>query len=102
MGMNPVARASRRVGPSHWVTEVGAILTTATLAACQGSLNELEPSTDLIDGITCRVASSAIAESFPVQIVVTVEVMNRSSTSRSVTVSLRYELGDPIIGDVQS
>ena len=91
MGMNRVARASHRVRPSRrarpssWVKEIGAILAAATLAACQGSLIGLEAGTVLIDGITYRVVSFAIAESFPVQIAVTVEVTNGSSTSRSVT-----------------
>ncbi len=85
MGMNRVVRDSRRIRPSRRATKIGAIMATATLAACQGSLIGLEAGTDLVDGVTYRVTSFVIAESFPVQIGVTVEISNRSSTSRSVT-----------------
>ena len=79
MGMNREVRASR------WLTAFGTLLATATFAACQESVSGLDPDVRLIDGITYRVTSFAIAESFPVQLGITVEIENESTTSRSVT-----------------
>ncbi len=79
MGMN----GNSLVSP--WVTTGGMLLATATLAACEASVNGLDLRDQLIGGVTYRVASFAIAESFPVQIGVTVEIENKSTTSQSVT-----------------
>ena len=55
-------------------------MATVSVGACEGSLSDLD-----VSGVTYRVASLAIAESFPVQIGVTVEVVNGSTTLQSVT-----------------
>lgn len=70
---------------SPWVTTCGMLLAAATLAACEVSVNGLDLRDRLIDGVTYRVKSFAIAESFPVQIGVTLEIANESTTSQSVT-----------------
>ena len=79
MGMNGRSLVSR------WVTTCGMLLATATLAACEVSVNGLDLREQLIDGVTYRVKSFAIFESFPVQIGVTLEIENESTTSQSVT-----------------
>ena len=61
-------------------------LLTALLAGCTDGVAEPEPLTELlVDGVAYRVTEFAIAESFPVQIGVTVEIGNESSSSRSLT-----------------
>ncbi len=91
MGMNRAVRASSRVRSSrwvrssHWLTASASTLLTVTLAACQGSLNGLDFGNDLVGGITYRATSLIIAESFPVQIGVTVELVNESGMPQSVT-----------------
>ena len=79
MGMN------RGVRVPSWMKVFGTLLATATVAACQASVSGLDLRDQLIGGITYRVSSFAIAESFPVQIGITVEIENESTTSRSVT-----------------
>ena len=79
MGMNGNSLVSR------WVTTGGMLLATATLAACEASVSGLDLRDHLVGGVTYRVTSFAIAESFPVQIGVTVEIENKSTTSQSVT-----------------
>ena len=64
------------------MTAFGALLAVSTFAACQQSISEPD---HRIDGITYRVTSFAIAESFPVQLQITVEIENVSTTSQSVT-----------------
>ena len=61
------------------------LLAIATLAACQESVSGLDLRDHLIDGITYRVTSFAIAKSFPAQLRITVEIENESTTSQSVT-----------------
>ena len=63
----------------------GMLLTAATVAACETSLSGLGPSEQVIDGITYRVTSLTIAESFPVQLAITVELENESTVPRSAT-----------------
>ena len=84
MGMNRMGM-NRKVRASRWLTAFGTLLATATFAACQESVGGLDPDDRQIDGITYRVTSFAIAESFPVQVGITVEIENESTTSRSVT-----------------
>ena len=79
MGMTRDVRAPRGL------TAFGTLLVTATFAACEGSLSGPDPPEQLIDGITYRVTSFTIAESFPVQLRITVELENESATPRSVT-----------------
>ena len=79
MGMNGNSLVSR------WVTTGGMLLATATLAACEASVSGLDLRDHLVGGVTYRVTNFAIAESFPVQIGVTVEIENKSTTSQSVT-----------------
>ena len=85
MDMNRGLRVTASVKPSRWLTAFGALLTTATFAACQDSVTGLPGDSALIGGLTYQVTSFVIAESFPVQVGVTVEIVNRSSTSQSVT-----------------
>jgi len=68
-------------------TPFGTLLATATLVACQGTVGGLDLDDQLVDGITYRVTGFAIAESFPVQIGVTVEIENQSGTPRTVVFS---------------
>ena len=84
MGMNRVTRESRRLKPSRLI-EIGTILATASLAACQATLNGPEAGSHLIDGLTYRVTSLIIAESFPVQVGVTIQIVNGSTAPQSVT-----------------
>jgi len=60
------------------------LLTTITLGACVGSVSGLGGN-DLIGGLTYRVTSFVIAESFPVQLGITVQIENESARSQSVT-----------------
>jgi len=69
------------------LTACGTLLAISTFAACQESVSGLDLRDHLIDGITYRVTSFAIAESFPVQLRITVEIENESTTSQSVTFS---------------
>ncbi len=70
---------------SRGLAAFGTLLAAATFAACEGSLSGPDPSEQLIDGITYRVTSFTIAESFPVQLRITVELENESAIPRSVT-----------------
>ena len=72
----------RRSQGSRWLLAFGPLLAISTLAACQWSISGLD---DRMDGITYRVTSLTIAESFPVQLQITVEIENESTTSQSVT-----------------
>ena len=85
MDMNRGVRVSRRVRPSRWLTAFGTLLATASFAACQDTVSGLVASSDVIGGLTYQVTSFVIAESFPIQIGVTVEILNGSTTSQSVT-----------------
>ena len=82
MGLKREIRVSRGLRPSRWPVVLGTLLSTATLAACQTSTTG--PSS-LVGGLTYSVASFVVAESFPVQIGITVQIENTSATSRSVT-----------------
>ena len=53
---------------------LGALVATVTVATCDGSV------TDVDDPITYQVTGFAIAEPFPVQISVTLEVTNGSTS----------------------
>ena len=70
---------------SRCLTASASTLITMTLTACQGSLNGLDFGSELLGEITYRATSLIIAESFPVQIGVTVELLNESSSPQSVT-----------------
>ncbi|HIF57397.1 MAG TPA: hypothetical protein EYQ39_09210 [Gemmatimonadetes bacterium] len=72
----------RRGRGSRWLTAFGVLLAISTFAACQESVSGLD---HRIDGITYRVTSFAIADSFPVQLRISVEIENESTTSQSVT-----------------
>ena len=85
MDIDREVRASRPMKASRWLTTFGKLLATATVAACQTSVSGLDLREQLIGGITYRVTSFDIAESFPVQIGITVEIANESTTSQSVT-----------------
>ena len=63
----------------------GTLLATASLVACQPGVAGLDLPAQLIDGITYRVTSFTIAESFPVQLGITVEIENESTNPQSVT-----------------
>ena len=63
----------------------GTLLAISTLAACQENVSGLDIHDHLIDGVTYRVTSFAIAKSFPAQLRITVEIENESTTSQSVT-----------------
>ena len=78
MGMN------RILGTTVWVRAIGALLATTPFAACQSSVTEPGLLGDLVGGLTYTVSSFAIAESFPVQIGVTVEIENATTSSQSV------------------
>ncbi len=79
MGLNRDVRASRGLAA------FGTLLVTATFVACEVSSSGLDLPEQLIDGITYRVTGFVIAESFPVQIGITVELENESTTPQSVT-----------------
>ena len=76
---------TRDVRASRGLTAFGTLLVTATFAACEVSSSGLDLPEQLIDGITYRVTGFVIAESFPVQIGITVELENESTTPQSVT-----------------
>jgi hypothetical protein len=61
-----------------------ALAATAVFAACDDSISGLDGDGELVDGVLYRVKDLLIAESFPVQIEVTVELQNVSSTPRDV------------------
>ena len=63
----------------------GTLLVTAAFAACAVSPSELHLPVQLVGGITYRVTGFVIAESFPVQLGITVELENESTTPQSVT-----------------
>ena len=60
----------------------GVLLAISTFAACEWSISGLD---NRMDEITYGVTSFTIAESFPVQIQITVEIQNESTASQSVT-----------------
>ena len=69
-----------------WAVVCGTLLASAALAACEDSVAGPDLQSQLlVGGVTYRVTSFAIAESFPVQIGVTVQIRNESGTSKSVT-----------------
>ena len=75
----------RGVRTSRWATMCITVLATAAFVACQDGVTGPGLQSQLVvGGITYQVESFVIAESFPVQIGVTVEVGNPSSTSQSV------------------
>ena len=61
------------------------LLASASIAACQTTATGLGLPDQLVDGITYRVTGFDIAESFPVQLGITVELANESATQKSVT-----------------
>ena len=67
------------------LTAFGTLLVTTTFAACEVDPTTVDLPGQLIDGITYRVTSFVIAESFPVQLGITVELENESATPKSVT-----------------
>jgi len=75
----------RDLRASRGLTAFGTLLVTATFVACEVSSSGLDLPEQLIDGITYRVTGFVIAESFPVQIGITVEFENESATPQSVT-----------------
>ena len=76
---------TRDVRASRGLTAFGTLLVTATFAACEATSSGLDLREQSIDGITYRVTGFVIAESFPVQIGITVELENESTTPQSVT-----------------
>ena len=72
----------RRAGLVRWSIVLGTLVATVAVAACDGSPTDTDPGDD---PITYQVTSFAIAESFPVQISVTVQMTNTSATPESVT-----------------
>ena len=76
---------TRDVRASRGLTAFGMLLATATFAACEATSSGLDLREQLIDGITYGVTGFVIAESFPVQIGITVELENESTTPQSVT-----------------
>ena len=60
----------------------GALVAISTVAACEWSISGLD---NPMDGIAYMVTSFNIAESFPVQLHITVEIENESTASQSVT-----------------
>ena len=73
------------IGASRWVTMFGLLLATAAFAACEESVSGIELRDSVLGGVTYRVKDFVIAESFPVQLGLTVEIQNTSATSQSVT-----------------
>ena len=61
-----------------------ALAATSVFAACDDSSTGLDGDGELVDGVLYRVKDLLIAESFPIQIGVTVELQNLSSTPRNV------------------
>ena len=77
---------TRGVRVWSWATVCGTLLASATFAACEDSVMGPDLQSQLlVGGVTYSVTSFAIAESFPVQIGVTVQLRNESGTSKSVT-----------------
>ena len=76
---------TRDVRASRGLMAFGTLLVTATFVACEVSSSGLDLPEQLIGGITYRVTGFVIAESFPVQIGITVELENESTTRQSVT-----------------
>jgi hypothetical protein len=70
---------------SRWLRAFGTLLAIPAFAACQESVSGLDLRDHMIEGITYRVTSFAIAKSFPAQLRITVEIENESTTSQSVT-----------------
>jgi hypothetical protein len=64
--------------------KTAAIAVAIMLVACDGSATGLGDDGELRDGVFYRVSELLIAESFPVQVGVTVELRNVSSTPRTV------------------
>ena len=85
MDMSRKMRTAHTGRRSGGLAALATILTTVAFGGCQGNPNGLDASSALVGGVTYRVTSLNIAESFPVQIGVTVEILNESTTSRSVT-----------------
>ena len=79
MGMN------RGRWASGWVTTFGMLLATGAFAACEESVSGIELRDSAFGGVTYRVKDFVIAESFPVQLELTVEIHNTSTTSQSLT-----------------
>ena len=73
-----------RQGVSSWF-RVFTLLASVNVAACQTTATGLGLPDQLVDGITYRVTGFDIAESFPVQLGITVELANESTTQKSVT-----------------
>jgi len=61
------------------------LLATVSIAACQTNTTGPDFPDRLVDGITYRVTAFVIAESFPVQLGITVELENESTEPKSVT-----------------
>ena len=61
------------------------LLATVSIAACQTNTTGPDFPDRLVDGITYRVTDFVIAESFPVQLGITVELENESTEPKSVT-----------------
>ena len=70
---------------SRGLTAFWTLLVTTTFAACEVNPTAVDLPGQLIDGITYRVTGFVIAESFPVQLGITVELENESATPKSVT-----------------
>ena len=81
-----ILRTGSRVSvrASRGLTAFGTLLATTTFAACQVGMSGLDFPGQLIDGITYRVTGFVIAESFPVQLGITVELENETTTPQSV------------------
>ena len=77
---------NRGVRGWSWAVVCGALLASGTFAACEDSVMGPDLQSQLlVGGVTYSVTSFAIAESFPVQIGVTVELRNGSGSPQSVT-----------------
>ncbi len=70
---------------SRGLTAFWTLLVTTTFAACEVNSTAVDLPGQLIDGITYRVTGFVIAESFPVQLGITVELEIESTTPQSVT-----------------
>ncbi len=77
---------NRGVRASSCAAVCSALLASATFAGCQDSVTGPELQSQLlVGGVEYRVTSFAIAESFPVQIGVTVQIRNDTDAAQSVT-----------------
>lgn len=75
----------RQLGCASLRSLIGAaVAATAVFAACDNSLTGPDAGGQLVDGVQYRVKDLLIAESFPVQVGVTVELQNLSSAPRDV------------------